>query len=218
MRRWPEDCHAGSSPPLPARAHRGGRRCCCRCWARPRVRVSGARWSTLSIAPIPASLEQAGLVRERFLWVRGRAVTDAPAVPGSRGRCGGGPSHQGVALGAAGRGFGVVALDLADVPPVVLDRVPFTTWLRVQRVLEDGDTAGVVLALRPVARSAGGLSLLLEAVPRWTGTSGCGRRFEGLEVRVRARSPRHWPAADVVMTATTECQREDWPATAVLEA
>ena len=107
-------------------------------------------------------------------------------------------------------GFGVVALDLADVPPVVLDRMPFTTWLRVQRVLEDGDTAGVVLALRPVARSAGGLSLLLEAVPRWTGTSGCGRRFEGLEVRVRACSPRHWPAADVVMTATTECQREDW--------
>ena len=41
-------------------------------------------------------------------------------------------------------GFGLVAIDLADVPGATLRRLPFTTWLRVQRVVEGSDTACVL--------------------------------------------------------------------------
>ena len=53
-------------------------------------------------------------------------------------------------------GFGVVAIDLADVPLVTLKRLPFTTWMRVQRIVEGSDTACVLVAPEPLARSAGG--------------------------------------------------------------
>ena len=42
-------------------------------------------------------------------------------------------------------GFGVVAIDLADVPPRALKRLPFTTWMRVQRAIEGSDTACVLV-------------------------------------------------------------------------
>ena len=149
----------------------------------------------------PASIEHAGVVRERFLWIRGQAMTlAAPAVPGRAADRAVARAIKAWHLVLQAGGFGVAALDLADVLPAVLARIPFTTWLRVQRVLENSDTAGVVLALRPVARSAGGLALLLDGTPRWTGATGS-RRFAGIEVRVRARAPRCWPTADVVMTA-----------------
>ena len=58
-------------------------------------------------------------------------------------------------------GFGVVAIDLADVPLVALKRLPFTTWLRVQRAIEGSDTACVLVVPEPLARSAGGLTVSL---------------------------------------------------------
>ena len=58
-------------------------------------------------------------------------------------------------------GFGVVAIDLADVPPAALRQIPFTTWLRVQRAIEGSDTACVLLTSEPLARSAGGLTVSL---------------------------------------------------------
>jgi hypothetical protein len=145
----------------------------------------------------PASIEHAGVVRERVLWIRGQTVTGAPGRAADRAVA---RAIRAWHLVLQAGGFGVAALDLADVPPTVLARIPLTTWLRVQRVLEGGDTAGVVLAPRPVARSAGGLAVLLDGTSRWTGAEGsC--RFEGLEVHVRARSPRHWPADEAVITA-----------------
>jgi recombination protein RecA len=58
-------------------------------------------------------------------------------------------------------GFGLVAIDLADVPLEAIKRLPFTTWLRLQRVLEGTTTACVLVAGDAVARSAGGVSIRL---------------------------------------------------------
>jgi recombination protein RecA len=60
-------------------------------------------------------------------------------------------------------GFGVVALDLADVPMPALRRLPFTTWFRLQRLLEGSQTVGILLAREPVGRSARGVTVLLDA-------------------------------------------------------
>ena len=61
----------------------------------------------------------------------------------------------------------MVALDLADTPLAALNRIPFTTWLRVQRTIEGSDTACVLVGPQPLARSAGGLTLLLAGRTQW---------------------------------------------------
>ena len=124
----------------------------------------------------------------RLLWVRGQAVTDGPLM---------GPFERAVdrALKAlnlvlqAG-GFGLVALDLADVPPAALRRIPYSTWLRVQRAIEGSDTACVLVTPDPLARSAGGLTLTLGGRMQWAGDSSRSRRVAGLDVSVRVASPR----------------------------
>jgi hypothetical protein len=66
-------------------------------------------------------------------------------------------------------GFGVVALDLADASPAALHRLPFTTWLRVQRTIEGSETACVLVASQPFGRSAHGLTLALDSRTQWAG-------------------------------------------------
>jgi len=69
-------------------------------------------------------------------------------------------------------GFSLVALDLAEVPPAVVRRLPFTTWLRLQRVIEGSETVCVLLAAEPVARSAGGVTIALRSRGQGPGTRG----------------------------------------------
>lgn len=52
-----------------------------------------------------------------------------------------------------------VVLDIADVPVAGLRQIPMTTWLRVERVIEGSDTACLLLAPMPLARSAAGVTL-----------------------------------------------------------
>ena len=87
-------------------------------------------------------------------------------------------------------GFACVVLDLADVPPAALTRIPFTTWLRVQRIIEGSDTACVLIAPQPLARSAGGLTLSLTGRARWTGDADRNRHLTGADLTVRVVSPR----------------------------
>ena len=64
-----------------------------------------------------------------------------------------------LALVLSSGGFGGVVLDLADVPERLLAALPFTTWMRLQRMVAGSDTAVVLLADAPVARSSGGASV-----------------------------------------------------------
>jgi hypothetical protein len=87
-------------------------------------------------------------------------------------------------------GFSIAALDLADVPPAMLARIPFTTWLRVQRTIEGSETACVLIVPRPLARSAGGLTLSIDGRTTWSGDSDRSRCLAGLSMDVRVISPR----------------------------
>jgi hypothetical protein len=87
-------------------------------------------------------------------------------------------------------GFAYVAIDLADVPRSALTRIPFTTWLRVQRIIEGSDTACALVAPQPLARSAGGLTLSLTACARWAGEADRSRHVIGADLAVRVVSPR----------------------------
>jgi hypothetical protein len=94
-------------------------------------------------------------------------------------------------------GFGVVAIDLADVPPAALKRIPFTTWLRVQRAIEGSDTACVLLTPEPLSRSAGGLTLTLTARASWAGHSDRSHRLAALDLTTSIVSPRRRADGDV---------------------
>jgi hypothetical protein len=68
--------------------------------------------------------------------------------------------------------------------------LPLTTWLRVQRTVEGSDTACVVIAPAPLARSAAGLTLSLSGQPAWAGTADRSRRLAGLDLCASVISPR----------------------------
>lgn len=168
-----------------------------------------------------ASAAAAGIALDRLLWVRGQAITRMQES-GFRYQESGLGQDSGIRIqpGPAGLfdrtldralkalnlilqagGFGVVAIDLADVPPVVLKRIPFTTWLRVQRVIEGSDTACVLLTPEPLSRSAGGLTLTLTGRSSWAGESDRSRRLAALDVTTRIVSPRRRVDGEVALRA-----------------
>ena len=143
-----------------------------------------------------ASVAAAGVDLDRMLWMRPPSPSaSARQVPPSLSATAGPTEPIERALKAlnlvlqAG-GFGVVAIDLADVSPATLRQIPFTTWLRVQRVIEGSDTACLLLTSEPLARSAGGLTIALAGRTTWAGDSSRSRRLAGIDVRVRVMSPR----------------------------
>jgi hypothetical protein len=87
-------------------------------------------------------------------------------------------------------GFGLVALDLGDASAVDIRRLPYNTWLRIQRTIEGSDTACVLVGPEPIGRSAGGLTLTFTGRSVWTGASDRSRRLTGAESHVEIHSPR----------------------------
>jgi len=121
----------------------------------------------------PASAAAAGVDLARLLWVR--ETGDAARA------------LKAFSLILQAGGFGLVALDLADVAPATVRRFPWTTWMRVARIVEGSDTVALLVAGERVARSPAGVTIALEspAGARWSGTGPRARVFRGL-----ATSPR----------------------------
>ena len=136
----------------------------------------------------PGSAAVAGIDLSRLLWIRG--------CPGGRDK----RTMRALdrALKAFGLllhagGFGVIALDLSDLADCALRRIPFTTWMRVPRAIEGQPTVCVLVGDRPIARSAGGVTLRLQPAGdavRWSGAAGHGGLLLGLEVAVHVTGAR----------------------------
>ena len=147
-----------------------------------------------------ASAAAAGIDLDRLLWVRGRSQsTWGPASAGPVRAIDRALKALNLILQAGG--FGCVMLDLADAPLIALRRLPFITWLRIQRVVEGRDTACVLLTPQPLARSAGGLTLSLGAHTRWAGDADRNRHLTGADVSVRIVSPRRRVEGTVSLSA-----------------
>ena len=176
----------------------------------------------------PERAAEAGVGLPHLLWVRGQALSktagalDPAWVPGVHGARGPGTllertvdrALKALNLIVQSGVCTVVVLDLIDVPAAGLARIPRSTWLRIQRVIEGSETAVVLLASTPVARSAGGISIATGVETResgvratdsmvetsgarhghsrahWTGTHDRSRRLGGLATGLRATSPR----------------------------
>ncbi len=126
----------------------------------------------------PESAVVAGVDLKRLLWVRCRVLDRISGrVPGLRvpGPCEARAgimeksktdpgAHVEQALKTAdlllqSGGFGVVVLDLSDVPPAITRRVPLTSWFRFRRAVENTPT--VLLALEQQAYAKAAASLVL---------------------------------------------------------
>ena len=132
----------------------------------------------------PVSASGLGLDLRRLLWVRGTGD----------GSCGL-TALKAMNLVLQAGNFGVVALDLSDVPASGLRAFPFTTWLRMARVIEGSQTVALLVGANHVARSARGVTLTLDR-PRdcthvaWSGASHRARLLTAIELHPRAITAR----------------------------
>jgi len=132
----------------------------------------------------PPTAHACGIDLPRLLWVRGQAVSktsgaiDPAWLPGARAVNGPGTFVERV-IDRAIKSLNlvvqsgvctVVVMDLIDVPAAALRRVPASPWFRVERAIEGSDTVVLVIAAMPVARSAGGRSIVMSAGSREAGT------------------------------------------------
>lgn len=153
----------------------------------------------------PVTGEACGIQLSRLLWVRGQAITKTAAavdpawLPGARAVAGPGTllertidrALKALNLVLQSGVCTAVVLDFADVPIQGIRRVPQTTWLRLQRVVEGSDTACLLLGPAPLARSAGGVTITTDRTsPLWAGAHERARRLAGLQVSARLSSPR----------------------------
>jgi hypothetical protein len=138
----------------------------------------------------PQSATAFGLEVSRLLWIRGGPVTAAESHLAMFER----QLDRAVkacSLVLQSGGFGLVVLDLADVPDRLVRALPFTTWLRLARMVEGRRTACVVLGERPIARSPGGVSIALDGrTAHWSGESEHARLFRGLQLQPRLTHAR----------------------------
>jgi len=61
-------------------------------------------------------------------------------------------------------GFGMVIVDLADVPPQAARRIPLTSWFRFRRAVENTPTVLLVMEQEPYAKTCASLVLKMNAI------------------------------------------------------
>jgi hypothetical protein len=133
----------------------------------------------------PASAALRGLDLARLLWVRLSGLE--AGTRNASASC----ALKAFSLILQAGGFGLVVLDLADVPPASLRRFPCTTWMRLARIVEGRDTVALLIGGERIARSAGGVTVACEpSLVCWHGATPRARLFTGVEPAprvVRAR-------------------------------
>src|SRR5262245_14698665 len=123
----------------------------------------------------PTSAAASGVALERLLWLRGAPGEKAAAAEATRA----------VATLLGSGLFDVVVLDLAGVPSRELRRMPATTWVRLQRIVEAGDAALLLLASGHIAKGPNGVSLAFEPKGARFEGSRAGRMLMSLRAEVR---------------------------------
>jgi recombination protein RecA len=103
----------------------------------------------------PASAARAGADLGKLLWVQcahsmETAVKAADMV-----------LHSG--------GFGLIVLDLCDVPSIALQRIPLSYWYRLRRAVEHTPTILLILGRQSVARSSSHQLAMTRSMLEWRG-------------------------------------------------
>ncbi len=152
------------------------------------------------------SAAAAGIDMTRLLWVRGHVVTNPGFCRDLNQRA----LEQAVrafSLVLQAGNFGIVAFDAAEAPADAIRRLPFTTWLRLQRQVEGSQTTAVLVGNDAMARSSAGLTVKVGKA-EGSGLRAGPRLFDGLNVEARivaARWKRDASRRDVCVPVSTTC-------------
>jgi hypothetical protein len=104
----------------------------------------------------PRSAEAAGVELQKLLWVRCHNLDQ---------------SLRAVDLLIQGGGFGFIALDLSDIAPETVRRVPLNAWFRFRRAVEDTATVLMVMGQESNAKTCASLVLQMKGnAARWSST------------------------------------------------
>jgi hypothetical protein len=157
------------------------------------------------------SAAAAGIDLARLLWVRGHVVSN-PGLCRDMNQRALEQAIRALALILQAGNFGLVVFDAAEAPADALRRLPFTTWLRLQRMVEGSQTTCVLVGGDTMARSSAGLTLRTGVRDLGLGVSRGvrfqNRLFEGMDVAarvVRARAHVQEDAAVALTTVATNC-------------
>ena len=126
----------------------------------------------------PKSAEAAGVDLRKLLWIRCSKSKSTVDGPRSTAKYGYGvaidrrpwtldrleQALKATDLLLQGGGFGLVVVDLADVPAQAARRVPLTSWFRFRRAVENTRTVLVVIEQEPYAKTCASVVLKLSAV------------------------------------------------------
>jgi hypothetical protein len=107
-----------------------------------------------------ASAAAAGVHLDRLLWIRGHVVVN-PGLCRDLNQRALEQAVKALTLVLQAGNIGVVIFDAAEAPAMALKRLPFTTWLRLQRMIEGSQTVCVLVGPEPMARSSAGLTVRL---------------------------------------------------------
>jgi len=152
------------------------------------------------------SAAAAGVDLQRLLWIRGHVVTN-PGFCGDLNQRALEQAVRAFTLVLQAGNFGLVVLDVAEAPVQAVRRLPFTTWMRLQRMVEGSSTACLLVGNEPMARSSAGLTLKM-AMREGSGPRFGDALFDGLAIDarvVRARTREHEDRRVPLTTVAADC-------------
>jgi hypothetical protein len=130
-----------------------------------------------------SSAAAAGVDLDRLLWIRGHVVSN-PGLCRDMNQRAMEQAVRALTLVLQAGNLGLVVLDVGEAPAEALRRLPFTTWLRLQKMVEGRQTMCVIVGNEPMARSSAGLTVVVQA-----GKAGGAGRAGGLWTESRRSSP-----------------------------
>jgi hypothetical protein len=115
-----------------------------------------------------------------------------------------------------GGGFGVIAVDMADVPPEFARRVPLASWFRFRRAVERTPTVLLVLEQEAYAKSCASLVLktsscrpeVCRTFPPAEYVPSHGQLFRGMQTELELVRQRQWSVASGQWPVRKTVQRE----------
>ena len=87
-------------------------------------------------------------------------------------------------------GWGVIVLDLGDIPAQTVRRLPMSYWYRFRRAVENTPTAFLVLETEPFVKNCAAMALEIAAAkPVWSGRHKDFQLLRAADVRIAPRKP-----------------------------
>jgi hypothetical protein len=109
------------------------------------------------------SAADAGIDLDRLLWIRGHVVLN-PGLSRDLNQRALVQAVRALTLVLEAGNFGLVVFDVGEAPADAIRRLPFTTWLRLHRMVEGSQTVCLLVGSDRLSRSPRGLTLNASAL------------------------------------------------------